>query len=128
MPTDAKDKSNISGFFLKKKDCDSNVHVHVHEPSAKRTKYATTKVKNHIPWIVELDLRIAEKETLSNSGWLNTSHPDAALRVIKRHWPHIDGLQSCFLANNLQFDIVRRSDMVQILHCCAQQHWICVLL
>ena len=56
----------IKKNFSKKRDCDSNVHVQ--EPSAKRTKYAKTKVKNHNPWIVELDLRMAEKETLSVVG------------------------------------------------------------
>lgn len=61
-------------------------------------------------------------DTVRKGGMLTDSHMTAAMTVLKKQCPLIDGLQETMLGSKLQFDIPRQH-FVQVLHT-GGIHWI----
>ena len=57
-------------------------------------------------------------------GWLNDELINAGQRLIKRQFPHVNGLQDVAIGNTLCFDI-QTEEFIQVLHT-GKNHWVTV--
>jgi len=75
-------------------------------------------------WIKPLGLMEEDRKRLVTGDWLSDNHISAALKLLKKQYPHQNGLQSTqLLAKKLQWQS-SNTDFVQILHISAN-HWVC---
>ena len=76
-------------------------------------------------WIKSLLLFEEDRKCLESGDWLSDAHIFAALKLLKKQYPHQNGLQSTLLlANKLEWKS-SNEDFVQILHI-GGNHWVCV--
>ena len=50
-------------------------------------------------WVKDLLLKAEEKKTLLRNDWLSDLHIDAAQILLKKQYPHVDGLQNPVLGS-----------------------------
>ena len=75
-------------------------------------------------WIKPLGLKEEDRKHLVTGDWLSDNHISAVLKLLKKQYPHQNGLQSTqLLAKNLQWQ-ASNTGFVQILHISAN-HWVC---
>ena len=74
-------------------------------------------------WVKDPYLSKSEKAILESDRWLNDRHISAAQCLLKRQYPHVDGLQDPILGSRLMFSVMH-SEGVQIIH--LEKHWICI--
>ncbi len=73
-----------------------------------------------------IGLSILELEILRSNDWINDTIIYAAQKLLKQHFPSINGFQSTLYSNNLKFRVLPLDDKyVQILHADCN-HWITV--
>jgi len=75
-------------------------------------------------WQKNLRLYTSDKEIITGGKWLNDNNIDAGQVLLKKAYPHVDGLQSTILGETLAFDIPK-GEFVQILNV-SGCHWITV--
>ena len=95
------------------------IHSHVHSPGSPQHSSGLGKY-----WIKSLVLSHEDKKILDEGGWLSDAHIQAAHLLLKKQYPHQNGLQSTL---RLQFSLKWESDpddFVQIINI-SGQHWVC---
>ncbi len=86
----------------------------------------TTKSKKSLNWIPNLHLTMSDKNTILHPvGWLTDTIfiIDAAQKLLKQQFPHIQGLQQVALGLTMSFEM-QSGEFLQILHC--NNHWFTV--
>ena len=78
-------------------------------------------------WLESLQLKQADRDILDSNNWLNDRHIEAVHFLLKKQFPNLLGLQNPIIAQGGTFDIIRGSNMLQILHCGSYKHWVTIL-
>ena len=75
-------------------------------------------------WVKELCLTESDKLHITKGRWLDDKVVHAAQTLLKKTYPHIEGLQNPLLAQTLEFETCR-GRFVQVLNV-SEAHWITV--
>ncbi|XP_064384358.1 uncharacterized protein LOC135342254 isoform X2 [Halichondria panicea] len=76
-------------------------------------------------WVSDLGLSLYEKQALQRNAWLSANHISAANMLLRREFPHQNGLQdTMYLLENLQWRSSAH-EFVQIIHV-GGFHWACL--
>ena len=74
------------------------------------------------PWVNGLTEK--DPSTLTQGGWLTDNIVNAAQGLLKRQFPHINGLQEVGLGRTLFF-VIQTEEFIQVLHN-GHDHWVTV--
>ena len=99
-----------------KSDLSKPSPIYIRSPSPSETPPPSNE------WVKDLHLSAEDKEILESGRWLNDSHISAAQSLLKKQYPHIDGLQNPPLGSRLMFSVMP-SEGIQIIN--HQKHWTC---
>ena len=76
-------------------------------------------------WIKSLLLFESDRISLESGGWLSDAHIYAVSKLLKKQYPHQNGLQSTILlANKLKWNS-SNADFIQMMNV-SGNHWVCV--
>ena len=99
--------------------------IHSYVCSPKSPQHSSTPTKglgNH--WIKSLVLSNEDKNILDKGGWLSDAHIQAAHLLLRKQYPHQNGLQSTLRLQFLPKWDSDPDDFVQIINI-SGQHWVC---
>ncbi len=102
----------------------NDIDITAHDIDLTAHDITTTISKNSLNWIPNLHLTMSDKNTILHpAGWLTDTIIDAAQKLLKQQFPHIQGLQQVALGLTMSFEM-QSGEFLQILHC--NNHWFTV--
>ena len=87
----------------------------------------TPETTRELSWLPELNLSLGDKRIITDNGWLSDKHMLAVSNILRRQFPHINGLQDTqntpFFMEDNQLWNTSRHFKPQISPCDGNNHW-----